>query len=116
MGKTFCLQGGEEQRSLKLTQFIPSYEPDFYTYVETGSKNKTGSSLNVPNKVVPVYACPEQIPRCLVYLLDLYISKIPPRGKGVGYLRLVFNTPLDPSAYWYEAAPVEKEKLFELHV
>ena len=26
-------------------------------------------------------------------------------------LRPVSNTPLDPSAYWYEAAPVGKEKL-----
>ena len=104
---TFCLRGGEEQRSLKLTQFVHSYEPDYYTYVETGLKNKTGSSLKVPNKVVPVYACPEQIPRCLVYF---YISKIPPRGKelDVFYLRPVSNT---LSADWYEAASVGKELL-----
>ena len=33
--------------------------------------------LNVDNKVVQIYACPAAGERCLVYLLDLYLSKPP---------------------------------------
>ena len=33
--------------------------------------------MNVDNKVVPIYACPAAGERCLVYLLDLYLSKLP---------------------------------------
>ena len=32
VGKTFCLRGGEEQHSLKRSQFISSRNPDSYTY------------------------------------------------------------------------------------
>ncbi len=39
VGKTFCLRGGAEQRNLKLSQLVRSYDPDCYTYVENGSKN-----------------------------------------------------------------------------
>ena len=66
VGKTFCLRGGEEQRSLKPSQFIRSRNPDSYTYVESGSKNKSRINLKEKNKVVPVYANPSARPRCLV--------------------------------------------------
>ena len=54
VGKVFCIRGGEEQRSLKVSQFKRSCNPDFYTYIENGSKNKSGVCLKQPNKVVPV--------------------------------------------------------------
>jgi len=56
VGKVFCICGGEEQRKLGPLQFIRSENPDYYTYVEHGSKNRSGgpSQLRVENKIVPV--------------------------------------------------------------
>ena len=50
-----------------------------YTYLEHGSKNNAGGlcQLNLENKTVTTIALPSQRPKCLVYLLDLYISKLP---------------------------------------
>ena len=112
IGKSFCLRGGEEQRSLKPSQFIHSWSPDCYTYVENSSRNKSGVSLKESNKVVPVYANPSAHPRCLVYLLDKYFSKFPPRGKGIDvfYLCCIAKKP-DDGDKWYECSPVGKEKL-----
>ena len=42
IGKNFCIRGGEEQRRLGPSQFIRSSDPDCYTYVEHGSKNRSG--------------------------------------------------------------------------
>ena len=79
LGKNFCLRGGEEQRELKPSQLLRMRNPDQYVYVETGSKNRSGGlkELNVDNEVVPIYACPGAGERCLVYLLDFYLSKLP---------------------------------------
>ena len=78
-GKNFCLRGREKQRELKPSQLIRKRNPDQYVYVETGSKNRSGGlkELNVDNKVVPIYVCPAAGERCLVHLLDLYLSKLP---------------------------------------
>ena len=72
VGKAFCLRGGQEQRDLKPSQFIREYEPDRYTYVENGSKNHQGGfgTKRQSNKVVTIYANPDAVPRCVVYLLD----------------------------------------------
>lgn len=40
--KIFCIYGGEEQRKLGPSQFLWSEHPDCYTYVENGSKNRSG--------------------------------------------------------------------------
>ena len=113
VGKVFCLRGGEEQRGLKLSQLKRSTDPDCYTYIENGSKNRSGMNTTVANKIVPVYALPERRPRCLVYLLDLYISKIPLAAKerNLFYVRPVTKMPVDCQSPWYENAPVGKEKL-----
>ena len=81
VSKTFCLRGGQELRGLKPSQFICSSNPDCYTYVENGSKNKSGVNPKENNKVIPVYANSTARPRCLVYLLDKYFSKFSPKGK-----------------------------------
>lgn len=88
-GKSFCLRGGEEQRNLKCSQLVHSSNPDCYTYIEKGSKNIFGANPKVANKVVPVYASQQSRPRCLVYLLDVYFSKLPPfaQQKDIFYLR-----------------------------
>ena len=112
VGKTFCLRGGQEQRGLKPSQFIRSLNPDCYTYVENGSKNKSGVNPKEKNKVIPVYANSAARPRCLVYLLDKYFSKFSPKGKDmdVFYLHPVSKKVSDDEP-WYECSPVGKEKL-----
>ena len=81
--------------------------------MENGSKNRRGVNTKETNKVVPVYASRSTRPRCLVYLLDLYLSKLPAGSKewDVFYLRPAAKVPADPTAPWYERAPVGKEKL-----
>ena len=113
--KKFCIQGGEEQRQLKPSYFICTSNPDCYTYIERGSKNNSGTSksFRFENKEVPCPAIPEQQPRCLVFLLDLYLAKLPTYAfeHNVLYLRPKPNTPSDPSTPWYENAPVGKNTL-----
>ena len=89
VGKVFCIRGGKEQRNLKPSQFQWKHDPDRYVYIENGSKNNSGAELRVSNKVVPVYANPSIGERCVVYLLDLYLSKYPRMAfeKGIYYLR-----------------------------
>ena len=111
VGAAFCLRGGQEQRELKISQFVRSADPDCYTYVENGSRNRSGVNTKETNKVVPVYASPSTRPYCLVYLLDLYLSKMPAGSKerDVFYLRPAAKGPADPTAPWYERALVGKE-------
>ena len=77
LAKPFVLEGGRSRENL---QFKRSYDPDCYTYVENGSKNRSGVNFREENKVVPVFSCPEAQPRCLVYLLDTYFERFPPRA------------------------------------
>ena len=51
-----------------------STEPDCYTYVENGSKNNSGVNPKQMNRVVPVYAVSDSLPRCFVCLLDEYFK------------------------------------------
>ena len=48
-------------------------------YTEYGSKNRPGGShqLNQDNKVVTQFAKPELGEKCHVFLLELYLSKLP---------------------------------------
>ena len=79
LGKRFCIRGGDEQRGLGPSQFRRSSDPDCYTYVEHGSKNRVGgvAELRIENKVVPCYSVPENGEKCLVSLLDTYLNKLP---------------------------------------
>ena len=80
IGKVCCLRGRKEQRLLKLSQFRCSPCGSHYTYTENSSKNRSGgiNQINVANKVVNIVAIPENRPHCAVYLLDIYLSKLPP--------------------------------------
>ena len=113
IGKRFCIRGGEEQRKLGPSQLKRSSDPDCYMYIEHGSKNRSGGleQLKVDNKCVPCYAVPEQSPRCLVYLLDLYFDKLPLFAfqNDVLYCRPKKCSSSSPT--WYEGAPVGKNKL-----
>ena len=113
VGKVFCLRGGVEQRGLKISQFQRRYGPDHYVYVENGSKNNSGANLKVQNKVVPVYVNPDNPSRCVVALLDKYLSKLPPTAyeKDIFYMRPKPLTPVDADSPWYEGIPIGKETL-----
>ena len=108
--KNFLCLRGAEHRDLKISQFVRSEQPDSYNYIENGSKNITGVSTKIANKVVPVYSSPEAHPRCLVYLLDLYLSKLPPKAIQLDlfYLRPKKSA---ESGSWYDCVAVGKEKL-----
>ena len=115
VGKHFCIRGGEEQRKLKQSQFIRCSNPEKYIYYEHGSKNRSGGlqQLHLQNKSVPCLAIPENRPRCLVYLLDLYLSRLPPFSfkEDIFYCRPKKQCPSTPSTPWYDSVPVGKNKL-----
>ena len=114
LGKMLCLRGGLEHRSLKLSQLERRRQPDHYIYNENVLKNRNGSfkQLHVKSKTVPVYACPQAGVKCPVYLLDLYISKLPPKAveNDIFYVRPL-DVPDNPSAPWYSVTPVGKHTL-----
>ena len=118
VGKVCCLRGGEEQWNLKVSQFSRSRDPDMYNYVENGSKNRTGglAQLNLENKIVQIHSVPENKPRCLFFLLDLYFSKLHVPGyafeSDTSYLHPKAKPPACPSMPWFDPAPVGKNKLF----
>jgi len=68
--------------------------------------------LNVENKVVPPYANPSAGQRCLVFLPDEYLSKLPQVAfeKQIFCLRPKQGCPT-PGNLWYDAMAVGKEKL-----
>lgn len=82
-GKNFHLRGGEEHRFLKISQIQRRTNPDRYIYVETGSKNRQGGLNDIydNNKVVPIFSNASAGERCHVFLLDLYLSKLPPEAR-----------------------------------
>ena len=107
VGKVCCLRGGTKQRNLKPSQFVRQTDPDMYIYTENGSKNRNGGfyQLEVPNKTVSIYKNDSVGERCLVKLLDLYLSKLPKAAfeKGIFYCRsLVKFTEKGP---WYSQQP-----------
>ena len=110
VGKTFYLRGGEEQRNLKRSQFVRSYDPDCYTYIVKGSKNSSGINTKEANKIVPVFACLEAKPRCLVYLLDTYFEKCPPKAAEMDVFYLHPKKSSSVSV-WYDCVPVGRDTL-----
>ena len=115
VGKRFCIRGGEEQRNLGPSQLLRSLDPDCLTFVEHGSKNRSGraNELHLKNKEVLCPAIPENRPRCMVYLMDLYLSKLPKYAfeNDILYLRPKKVMPSDESEPWYENVPVGKNVL-----
>ena len=113
IGKVCCLRGGEEQRQLKLSQFVRCSNPDRYVYTEHGSKNRNGGfyQLHVDNKTVQILRNSEAGKRCLFSLLELYMEKLPPEAKknDIFYCR-----PLQcfkDKEFWYSAQPRGKHFL-----
>ena len=109
-GMNFCLRGGEEHRSLKISQLKRSDGPPTYTYVENGSKNRNGtfSQRYIPNKTVPIHANPLDKERCHVRILDVYISKLSEDAiaKDVFYVRPVTKIPANKDLPWFTSVPI----------
>ena len=84
-------------------------------YEEHGSKNHPGGlkDLRVENKTIPCFAVPENSPKCLVFLLNLYMKRLPRYAfaEDVLYLRPKPKCPNDPDTPWYEEIPVRKNTL-----
>ena len=78
-GKNFALRGIGEQYRPKVSQLVREYNPGRYVYTENRSKNRSGGigDFNVLSKIVPVYSNPAAGVRCHVFLLDVYIRKLP---------------------------------------
>ena len=115
VGKFFCLRGGQEHRSLRISQFIRLEEPDRYVYHENTSKNRNGSfkQLHVKPKVVPLYAVPKAGDRCPVMIIDKYINKLPKDAfkKDLFYVRPLPTLPKNDIQPWYSSVPVGKNTL-----
>ena len=84
-----------------------------YVYYENGSKNRKGtfSERNVGNKVVKSVTVPEAGERCHVYILDLYMSKLPSDAHKAGAF---YFRPLPKPASkgpWYTAVPIGRNTL-----
>ena len=115
VGKMFCLRGGVELRELKPSQIKRHTNPDRYIYSENVSKNCNGifKLLNIANKVVPLFSCPEAGERCPVHILDVYFRKLPKESitKDIFFFRPLEKTPSDPTSPWYSNQPVGKHTL-----
>ena len=81
-GKVLCLQGGREQKSLKIAQFMfGSDQGEFVVYTENGSKNHSGTYKEKAgdNKIIKHYANSQLGIRCYVFLLRFYLQKLAPK-------------------------------------
>ena len=116
VGKMFSLRGGVELRELKPSQIQRQSNPDHYVYTENVSKTRNGTfkQLHVPNKVVPLFKCPQAGERCPVHILDTYFSKLPKEAftKDVLFFRPLGSIPASSSCAWYSGSqPVGKNTL-----
>ena len=102
--KNFGIRGGQH-RKLKLSQF--KREGDHWEFTEEGSKLFQG-------KVAHLYPCRELGRRCHVYLLDLYVQKLPVRAmeKDAFYFLPLQNFQLLKP--WYTEVPMGKNTLGRL--
>ena len=104
VGLNFVLRGVQEQYDLVPLQFtrVPEdtsvYDSSvYYEYVELVSKNNQHrfKDINARNKSVCAYALPGN-ERCIVKLLDTYLSYLPPSATHF-YMRALEKFPSDPN-------------------
>ena len=118
-GLNFVLRGGQEHRNLKISQLkfstVPDPDrPDLFIdcieYTEHGSKHRPGGhhQLNLENKVATQYTRSELGVRCHVYLLQLYLSKLPVRAFewDIFYMKAKITIPDSSSEPWYAETTV----------
>ena len=84
--------------------------------MEHGSKNRAGgvAELRIENKVVQCYSVPEDGEKCLVSLLDTYLSKLPGFAfdKDILYCRPKSTAPV--KGPWYDSVAVGTNTLSSL--
>ena len=108
LGSVFHINGALKHRYLKPSILRRDVNPDRYTYVvaKRGPRSKEFYSV--------CYATPSNGERCLVYLLDLYLTKLPHYAfkNDVLYLRPKLMIPRkEEDCLWYEPIPIGIEKL-----
>ena len=108
--RNFCLRGGRGHRGLKLSQLKRENDHWKFTYEPANRGGAAGSGKK--SRTVLQYRSPSAGRRCHVYLLDLYVSKLPPDAatKDVFYLTPV-KIPLDPHNPWFSNVPLGWNKL-----
>ena len=85
-------------------------------YTEHGSKNRNSGffQLHVDNKEVSIFKNPSAGQRCLVSLLDVYLSKLREKAKEAD---IFYCRPLEKftdNGPWYSAQPRDKHVLNEM--
>ena len=77
----------------------------YMQYTEHGSRNHPGGThqLNENNKVVTQFAKPELGDKCHVFLLELYLSKLPDRAfqGDIFYIKPKPRVPDSPADPWF---------------
>ena len=98
--KKFCLIGGEEHQTLKLSQVERFSDPDHYKYTGMFQKNRTGRLRQLQVTSCPGLFCTRSR-RCCV--LDLYLSKLPLDASecDVFYLTPLASIPKDAIKPWF---------------
>ena len=113
-----CLRECQEHRELQLSQLERSKNPDKYVYSENSSKNWKGglSELRLEHKGVTIVGNPSAGCRCHVFILDLYISKLPKAEieKDIFYCRPLPSKPRDSTHPWFAALPVGRNQLAKM--
>lgn len=113
MGNVFRIGGALKHRYLKPSLLRRDEKPDRYTYAKAGlKKNPVGFGSNKVTFYPVYYADPSAGERCLVHLLDLYLTKLPGFAykNDVFYLRPKIEI-LSEDSPWYEPIPIGIEKL-----
>ena len=74
------------------------------------------AQLHVKNKLVSVFAVPEAVYRCNVFLLHLYITKLPKKllNRMFFYLQPLSNGGSKPGQPWFLKTPVSKNTLAKM--
>ena len=107
----------EEHYNLKISQMQRFENPPRYEYTELVSKNRAGglASYRLKNKVVPVFQDESLGKQCHVYVLDLYLSKIPSsaRAQDVFYLRPK-PVNMEDDNPWYSSQRIGRNRISQL--
>ena len=107
-GRHLGIRGGKEHRQLSLSQF--SREDDHWKFTEMHG------DVAQLRRVIRRYPCASLGKRCHVYLLDLYMERLPQDAKGRDafyFSPLQFFSP-EKGQPWFSAIPIGKNKLDRL--
>ena len=115
-GKSFCLRSVSEHYNLRFSQLVRKKDPDRYIYIEHGSKNRNGGveDYKMESKCVTIVASEGGGNRDHVFILDTYLSKIPPEMVANNerfYLRPMQHVAGYEGASWYYRQNIGQHKI-----